>query len=374
MTTEIEYVKPKRFKIADLKEHPQNYNEHPPDQIVELMESLQQFGQTKNIVVWNGFIIAGHGLVAAAKQIGVTSIVAYDVSEWDETTAKRYMIADNETARAAKPDMARLAQLLADGTGDPSTVPGVSESLLRKMGMGGSALAADDPEAQYERARELIETWGVEAGRMWRIPSATGDGEHRLICGDCYDDRIRAQLMNGESADLGMHDPPYGINAPNMPLGDGKRNFVREDFDRVRIEIAPIVALTKQSIVWGGNYYVDALPVSRDWLCWYKKISGLSFGDFELAWSNIDCGARLFEHHWSGESKMHPTQKPLPVIVWAINLTDAGIVLDCFSGSGTTIIACEVLGRTARAIEISPAYVAVTLQRLFDMDLLPVAG
>jgi adenine specific DNA methylase Mod len=128
-------------------------------------------------------------------------------------------------------------------------------------------------------------------------------------------------------------------------------------------------------IFWGGNYYADQLPPSRCWIAWDKEVTG-SFADIELAWTNIDQVARLLRHQWSGlmkgsergEGRVHPTQKPSYLLKWVFKemLPETKTVLDQFIGSGSTIMACEQANRKCFGLEMSPAYVAVAIQRWAD--------
>mgnify|MGYP003639754278 CR=1 FL=1 len=100
-----------------------------------------------------------------------------------------------------------------------------------------------------------------------------------------------------------------------------------------------MLTIAKYSCVWGGNYYADLLPVNNDWLCWFKKIKNTSFSEFELAWTNFGKNTRIIEHHWSGEKKLHPTAKPVPVINWALLvLSDIKTVLDVFDPAYCDVI------------------------------------
>jgi len=129
-------------------------------------------------------------------------------------------------------------------------------------------------------------------------------------------------------------------------------------------------------IIWGGNYFTDFLPPSPCWLVWDKKNTG-NFADVELAWTSFDKASKKYEWLWNGMSRegdrknelktrVHPTQKPVGLHQQIMNDFPASIYLDGFLGSGTTLIACENTGRYCRAIEISPGYVAVALQRYLD--------
>jgi ParB-like chromosome segregation protein Spo0J len=99
-------------KLADLQSHPKNYNGHDAAQVAKLAASLTAFGQVRSIVVWRGTILAGHGVVLAARSLGWTELRADVVDELDEARALAYVVADNELARQSDPDLAQLAAIL----------------------------------------------------------------------------------------------------------------------------------------------------------------------------------------------------------------------------------------------------------------------
>ena len=160
-------------------------------------------------------------------------------------------------------------------------------------------------------------------------------GNHTLVCGDATNKEHIDFLINNNSIDLLLIDPPYGIDANNQTLGNGKKDF----------------------------YYANILQVNNDWLCWFKKIKNVSFSEFELAWTNFGKQTRILEHHWSGEKKLHPTAKPIKVMTWVLNIIDNQNVLDVFGGSGTTLIACEQLKRNCFMLELDPVYCQVIIDR-----------
>jgi len=194
-------------------------------------------------------------------------------------------------------------------------------------------------------------------------------GEHRLLCGDSTDSDQVSKLMDGEKCNL-ITDPPYGINANKQTLGSGKKKFYRgKDWDISVPDFYYIIELVDKSIVWGGNYFADKLKVNNDWLCWHKKNDGLSFSEFELAWSNIGNNTRLISHHWGGETKQHPTMKPIKVMEWCINLIkDSKPILDVFLGSGSTMVAAHQLKRKCYGMELDPKYCQVIIDRMMKLD------
>lgn len=374
-------MKVETLKVDSLHLDPANVRKHGERNLDAIKASLARFGQMKPIVVdAKGVVIAGNGTLAAAKALGWDKVQAVR-SPLKGVDATAYAIADNRTAELAEWDDKALAETLRAVQSDPSidlAVTGFDEdelaALIAKLGdemLGGGS--GEDPGAEPDRAEELRAKWATEPGQLWAIPSlATPGKEHRLLCGDSTKAEDVARVMGGEKADLLLTDPPYGINASNMTLGNGKKGFHRgKDWDKSRPAVVSFLTLAEKAIIWGGNYFAAELPVSNDWLCWHKKFEGVSFSEFELAWTNLGKNCRHLSHHWSGEHKDHPTQKPLPVFVWCLEQSDAVVVLDVFCGSGTTIVAAEQTGRLCRAVEQSPEYVAVALERLAGMGLKP---
>lgn len=127
-------MKIRQFDISKLQEYPENYNQHSDSQIDELGKSLDMFSQYKNIVVWNGYIIAGNGLFQAAQRQGLKKIYAVDRSDLTEEQAKALLIADNATSTLSTPDAEQLKVLL-DGLSD-ADIPGVNDDFFASVGMG----------------------------------------------------------------------------------------------------------------------------------------------------------------------------------------------------------------------------------------------
>ncbi len=151
----------------------------------------------------------------------------------------------------------------------------------------------ESEEDNYEIPNEI--NTDIVIGDLFEI------GEHRLLCGDSTDIEKVELLMNGQEVNL-LTDPPYGINANKQTLGTGKKRFHRGDNWDIEVpDFYYILALVNKAIIWGGNYFADKLPINNDWLCWHKKNDGLSFSEFELAWTNLGKNCRMLAHHWGGE-------------------------------------------------------------------------
>ena len=174
--------------------------------------------------------------------------------------------------------------------------------------------------------------------------------------------------MAGKRAAAVVTDPPYGgiLNKTNGhgKLKEAAKKYGGGDWDyRPSGELLQWIASFNHAIIWGGNYFASDLPDGRGWLVWNKKNGQSSFADAELAWTNLDQAVRMIaENVGTIGDRAHPTQKPVQVMRWAIEMT-SGDLLDPFLGSGTTLIAAEQLGRKCYGMEISPQYCDVIVKR-----------
>ena len=185
-------------------------------------------------------------------------------------------------------------------------------------------------------------------------------GDATLYLGDC-----REILPTLGKVDAVVTDPPYGL-AQKLQGGSWGKKFTGDykDWDATAPE-AEIFG-NVPSIVWGGNYI--GLPPSRCWLVWYKRDAVRTMADCELAWTNIDANARVFD--WTiaatnAERVGHPTQKPVELMKWCLNFVPtARVIADPFMGSGTTGVACAKKGRTFIGIEREPSYFDIGCRRI----------
>lgn len=202
---------------------------------------------------------------------------------------------------------------------------------------------------------------------------------NKITHADCLD--ILKQLPD-KCIDLVLTDPPYGIDYGGQlkGKGDGKggsdkygwRSWSEPKWDKERPceEIfKEILRVSKNQIIWGGNYFADLLPASQGWLVWNKGQRNFSLADGELAWTSFDRALRIFDYSRAKaiqDGKIHPTQKPLQLIQWCLEKgsNEGDLVLDCFSGSGTTAIACHNLKRRFICIEKNDEYYLKSKERL----------
>lgn len=186
-------------------------------------------------------------------------------------------------------------------------------------------------------------------------------GDATLYLGDCA-----GILPLIGKVDAVITDPPYGIGANKQTLGKGKKDFTRGgDWDDSAPDLSACVAAGTLVCMWGGNYFTDQVPPTNDWLIWHKVNDGRSFSECEMAWTNFGKQTRHLTHHWSGEEKQHPTQKPLRVMHWSIEQAgEAKTILDPFMGSGTTGVAAIQLGRKFIGIERDERYFDIACKRI----------
>ena len=338
--------------------------------------SIKEFGWRQPIVTDKDFvIIVGHTRLQAAKKLKLKEVPVLVADDMTEEQAKAYRLADNKTAEFAEWDF----DLLNDE--------------LLNLDMDMTLFGFEDSEE--EEPQEIIEDEIPEAaesrcklGDLWQL------GEHRLICGDSTDVAVIDRLMDGVKAKLLLTDPPYGIDVvQNRQVGGGgalhfggkvgKRvesstyipiaNDDTTDTARANYDVA--LTCTENQIIFGGNYFTDFLPPSRCWIVWDKQNTG-NFADAELAWTSFDKGVKLYHFLWNGlcregsrevegKTRVHPTQKPVGMLADILKdfSEENDSILDCFGGSGSTLIACEQLNRKCYMAELDPHYCDIILER-----------
>ncbi len=165
--------------------------------------------------------------------------------------------------------------------------------------------------------------------------------------------------------DLAIVDPPYGINAGKMTMGSGKHNFVKgKNWDADIPEkhyFDELFRVSKNQIIWGGNYFTQYLQPSKHWIVWDKKNPNLSFAEGELAWVRKGKLLRIFSHYSAQVEyggKIHPTQKPVVLYEWLLTnyAHDGDRILDTHLGSGSSRIAAYNLGFDFVGCEIDKEY------------------
>lgn len=363
--------------------YPANARSHTEDQIRQLAASIREFGFTQPVLIdEKGTILAGHGRVEAAKSLGLESIPVITVTDLTDDQKRAYVMADNRLAELSTWDTTLVRteiQGLLESDYDISLV-GFDDGWVTKA-LDTEPTSPDDdhvPESVDARARP---------GDLFRC------GRHTVLCGDStlVDDVARA--MDGHIAEMLFTDPPYNTayrGAPckkrkaieNDGLGDDFEAFLALTLSNAAIYTRgaayvcfsdrahePVMQALKNAglkhasvIVWAKNHFVIGMS---DYHQRYELISyGWKDGS-KRTWNGERSESNVWHYDKPVASDMHPTMKPVELVVRAIrNSSKRGHhVLDIFGGSGTTLIAAEKTGRCAHLVEKDPHYVDVIVSR-----------
>lgn len=209
---------------------------------------------------------------------------------------------------------------------------------------------------------------------------------------DCID-LMREMERQGIVADWLIADPPYGINV-NMGAGVGEgggfftvkeSKYSKKEWDKNRLTqeyFDLMFKVSKNQIIFGGNYYTDILPPTKSWIVWNKRSYNLTdrndFADCELAWCSKGV-ARIFNYMYNGalqgdmknkEERFHPTQKPTQIICQLLNYytQENDLIIDPFMGSFTTAVACHKLKRNFIGAELDKEYFDLGYKRLHNVQ------
>ncbi|WP_264592430.1 site-specific DNA-methyltransferase [Sphingobium sp. B10D3B] len=375
-----------------------------------MARSIETFGFTNPVLIDEADrIIAGHGRVQAAKTLGMTHVPVLLLEGLSDADRRAYIIADNRLAETAGWDRELLGLELADLTQlvpdmDLSVIGFEAAELEALMNGVGPVDIVETPAQGDEDSKPLV----TRPGDTWQL------GRHRLICGDSTKPETFVALMQDEMAQMVFTDAPYNVPVNGHIGGLGKvkhKEFVmasgemsqREFTDfltRVMINLArhssdgsihyhcmdwrhmaemlaageEAYASLKNLVVWNkdnggmGSFYRS----KHELIFVFKKGSTAHINNFELGQhgryrTNVwdYAGVNSMHAQRTEELAMHPTVKPVAMVADAMLDCSrrGGIVLDAFSGSGTTIMAAEETGRAARAVEMDPLYVDVAVRR-----------
>ena len=207
---------------------------------------------------------------------------------------------------------------------------------------------------------------------------------NRIILGDCLN--VMKQIPD-KYFDLCLTDPPYGINIEKMNFTNSTKGGVckRNDYsncftdDKVSKDVFDeIIRVSKNQIIFGGNYYTEYLESTQGWIVWNKKGDGRysnDFADGELAWTSLNKPLKIYHYLWTGmiqqnmknkEKRIHPTQKPVDLFGMILRdySKEGDKIFDPFSGSGTTAIACHRGKRQFLCVEKDEVYFKKSVERL----------
>ncbi|MBR3238797.1 MAG: site-specific DNA-methyltransferase [Oscillospiraceae bacterium] len=395
-------MKIEQIKIEDLKPYERNARRHEAADVAAIVKSIEAFGFNDPVGVWGpqNVIVEGHGRVMAAKQLGMTEVPCIRLDDLTDEQRRAYALAHNKTAELSTWDAELLPLELED---------------LPTIDMAGFGFDLDKVAGDFLRAREAakVEEDDFDPGAEVEKRAKPGDiwqlGDHRLMCGDSTDPDAWKCLMDGELADMVFTDPPYGVaigdknKALNAVQPSGRRTenikgdtmteeqlyeMLKKAFENVRDNCAEDACYFVTSPQGGSLGLMmmmmmmkDAgLPV-RHVLMWRKNTATFSLGrlDYDYQHEPIfytwtkkhhnyregDQRTTVWEYDKPRKCDLHPTMKPVALVANAVLDGSRGgmLVLDAFGGSGTTLIACEQLGRRCRMMELDPHYVDVIIDR-----------
>lgn len=367
--------------IQELLAYQNNNKKHPPEQIRKIAASIKEFGFKNPVLIdSNNVIIAGHGRVTAAKTLRYDSVPCIVIDDLTPEQIKAFRIMDNKSAESEY-DFDALAtefQSLLESDYD-LTFTGFDPEEVQ--GILGEPETVEEVEADDA---DTIQT-DIQVGDIFTI------GQHRLMCGDSTDYAlVKEKLCENKVIDLVLTDPPYGINEKGdrsnrggLTSGNKLHDFKDDTIDYAvkAFQICDKLNISRQ-VWWGANYYCHHIPQSNNWFVWDKRVEEKqkdTQSDCELAWVKSKWSSvRIFRHLWKGLIKeseqgirrVHPTQKPIALMVWCIEYYKDNLltVLDLFGGSGSTMVACEQLNRKCYMMELDPKYCQVIINRMRKLN------
>ena len=333
-------------------------------------------------------IIAGHARALAARQLGLKDVPVIVLDHLTANQRRALVIADNRLALNAGWDEEMLHVEMAALRNEDFDLDllGFEEGELASLLQDKESLdGLTDEDAAPEPPKLPVSV----SGDLWIL------GGHKVQCGDATAPADVRRLLSGESADVVFTDPPYNVDyqgyTENRLTIQGDRmnheqfeQFLRETFRSYRRALKPGASLyICHSSSWQRefqNAIEQAGFAVRCQIIWAKNTFAWGFGRYKFqheplfychlagekdAWYGDKSQSTLWEENKPAASRLHPTMKPVELIERALaNSSKAGdLVLDLFGGSGSTLIACERRKRSARLMEIDPAYTDVVVQR-----------
>ena len=360
-----------------------NAKTHPSEQVDKIASSIAEFGFDQPIVVdGDGVIIKGHGRREAALRIGLSQVPVIVRTDLTPTQVKAARLADNKTAESPwDTDVLRLELETLRDLDYPLGLTGFGDDELGALFADRTA-GLTDPDDVPEPPAEPVS----KLGDVWLL------GRHRLVCGDATSEVDVSLCLGGVRPHLMVTDPPYGVdydaNWREVAFGPGGRATGRVQNDATTDwREAWLLFPGDVAYCWHADRHASSVQSSfeaagfdiRCQIIWAKSHFVIGRGNYhvqhEPCWYAVRSTA-----HWAGDRKQttlwqidkpqknetgHSTQKPVECMRRPIenNSSPGQAVYDPFVGSGTTIIAAEMTGRACHALEISPQYVDVAIQR-----------
>ena len=417
-----------RRDVDLLVPYARNARTHSPGQISQIAASIREWGWTVPVLIGeDGGIIAGHGRVLAARQLGIETVPVMVARGWSDVQKKAYVIADNRLALSAGWDedllKVEFADLRLDGFDLGLTGFGADELVLLLAPAANDDGASDGDDVADNIPEQAIDP-AVRVGDLWLL------GEHRLLCGDSTDPTAVARVMAGQTALLCFTSPPYGQQRDYTTGGVSDWDALMQGVFRALPMAPDAQVLVNLGLVHRDNEWQ---PYWQGWLEWMRSQGWRRFGwyvwdqgpglpgdwngrlapSFEFVfhfnrqsrrpnkivpcvwaghvasekgglrakdgtvgeWTHAGQGVqemripdnvlRITRHKARGIETEHPAVFPTALPAFVTNaFSDPGdVIYEPFSGSGSTIVAGQQTGRRVCAVELAPTYIDVSLRR-----------
>ncbi len=346
--------------------------------------SIKEFGFRQPIVVTSEYVVvAGHTRLLASKALGLTKLPVHIAEGLTESQIKAYRIADNRVAQDSEWDNELLKLELGElkEADFNLNLTGFDTDELSQLILPTNIEGfTEDDHIPKVYEEEII----TKPGYLWVL------GDHRLLCADSTNSDSLEQVLSGHLVDMTFTDPPYNVDYSN-DLGDKIQNdnLGKEFHSFLQVVCQNVLKVTKGAIYicMGASEihtihkaFTEAGGHWSTFIIWAKNHFALGRSDYQRQFEPILYGWREGNNrYWCGDrdksdvwniakpnsNDLHPTMKPVELVMHAIeNSSKPGdIVFDPFAGSGSTLIACEKLNRSARLIEIDPKYCDVIVKR-----------
>ena len=381
-----------RWPTEKLVPYARNARTHSEEQVAQIAASIVEFGFTNPILAGSdGVIVAGHGRLAAAQKLGLDTVPVVVLDHLTPTQRRALIIADNRIAENAGWDdaMLRIELQSLQEDGFNLDITGFDVDALAEI-MAGEETTVDG-NIDEDAIPELNETAISRPGDVWIL------GNHRLVCGDATQAPSYEQLLAGQRVQMIWSDLPYNVNYANSAkdklrgkhrpilndnLGEGFYDFV---FDALSLMLphcdgAVYIAMSSSELDTLQAAFRAAGGKWSTFIIWAKHTFTLGRADYQRQYEPILYGwPEGSSRHWCGDrdqgdvwnikkparNDLHPTMKPVELMERSIrNSSRPGdVVLDCFGGSGSTLIAAEKSGRRCFMMELEPKYCDVIVRR-----------
>ena len=371
-------MKIEKIKVDEIIPYADNAKLHPERQVKQIAASIQEFGFNDPIAIdENNVVIEGNGRLMAIKDLGFKEVDCIRIEGLTEDQKRAYILVHNQLTMNTGFDIEILNKELEKIKDIDMTQFDfeIDIDFDLNIDLGGTVEEDNVPELD-EKAEPK-----AKLGDIYQL------GRHRLMCGDSTKAEDIDRLMDGVKADMVFTDPPYGYNYQSNMRTKTEKFDVLENDDKILDFFPNLLGRVK-----GFVMICTTWKVLDKWLPLFKKYFDLSnmiiwdkggggIGDLKHTFSTdyevILCannGEEIREKRigsvWSigkdnANDYEHPTQKPVALSANAIRHTTdkEQTVLDCFGGSGSTLIACEQLNRKCYMMELDPHYVDVIIQR-----------